>query len=80
EYMLRSSSARRPAEPTAASEENGAGPAVVGLADEANWQGAEKKLIMEALLRCKGNRGEAAKVLGWGRSTLWRKIKQHGIG
>ncbi|HSR37190.1 MAG TPA: sigma 54-interacting transcriptional regulator [Desulfurivibrionaceae bacterium] len=51
-----------------------------GLAGEANWHGAEKRLIMETLVRCKGNRGEAAKVLGWGRSTLWRKIKQHGIG
>lgn len=47
---------------------------------EANWLGAEKRLIMKALLRCKGNRGEAAKVLGWGRSTLWRKMKRHGMG
>jgi transcriptional regulator of acetoin/glycerol metabolism len=35
---------------------------------------------METLLHSKGNRGEAAKALGWGRSTLWRKMKQHGIG
>ncbi|MFZ5763461.1 MAG: sigma-54 interaction domain-containing protein [Thermodesulfobacteriota bacterium] len=55
------------------------GPATA-LAGEASWQGAEKRLIMEALLRSKGNRGEAARELGWGRSTLWRKMKQHGLG
>lgn len=78
EYMLRSQPAPRAvALPAAVAE---AGPAVPGLAAEANWQNAEKRLIMEALLHCKGNRGEAARVLGWGRSTLWRKIKQHGIG
>ncbi|HSH14220.1 MAG TPA: sigma-54 dependent transcriptional regulator, partial [Desulfurivibrionaceae bacterium] len=45
-----------------------------------NWPETDKRMIMEALIGCKGNRGEAATRLGWGRSTLWRKIKQHGIG
>jgi transcriptional regulator with PAS, ATPase and Fis domain len=43
------------------------------------WRETEKSMIMEALLQCKGNRGEAAERLGWGRSTLWRKMKQHNI-
>jgi len=45
-----------------------------------NWTETEKRMIMEALVACKGNRGAAAARLGWGRSTLWRKIKQHGLG
>ncbi|MEW6427749.1 MAG: sigma 54-interacting transcriptional regulator [Thermodesulfobacteriota bacterium] len=48
-------------------------------ASAANWGDAEKRLIMDALLQCRGNRGEVASRLGWGRSTLWRKMKQHGI-
>ncbi len=44
-----------------------------------DWKEVEKKMIMETLLQCKGNRGLAAQKLGWGRSTLWRKIKQHKI-
>ncbi|MCK5231187.1 MAG: hypothetical protein KAR13_13020 [Desulfobulbaceae bacterium] len=44
-----------------------------------NWKGTEKNMIMETLLFCKGKKGAAAKELGWGRSTLWRKMKQHGI-
>ncbi len=59
-------------------EASGTSEAVPVLA--ANWPETEKRLIMAALVACKGNRGEAAARLGWGRSTLWRKIKQHGIG
>ncbi|MCZ6561256.1 MAG: nitrogen regulation protein NR(I) [Gammaproteobacteria bacterium] len=36
----------------------------------------EKILIREALARAGGRRGEAAKLLGWGRNTLTRKIKE----
>jgi PAS domain S-box-containing protein len=43
------------------------------------WLAAEKKLILEALIRARGRRSEAARILGWGRSTLWRKMKSHGI-
>jgi PAS domain S-box-containing protein len=57
-----------------------ASPPEVALPPSGNWAETEKRMIMEALLGCKGNRGEAADRLGWGRSTLWRKIKQHGIG
>jgi PAS domain S-box-containing protein len=71
----------RPAEP--AKGESAASPgsaAAVAPAPAANWPETEKRMIMEALVGCKGNRGEAAGRLGWGRSTLWRKIKQYGIG
>ncbi|MEO1203207.1 MAG: sigma 54-interacting transcriptional regulator, partial [Pseudomonadota bacterium] len=35
----------------------------------------EKTLIREALQRTRGHRQEAAKLLGWGRNTLARKMK-----
>jgi len=35
---------------------------------------------MDALLEANGRRGKAARLLGWGRSTLWRKMKHYRIG
>ncbi|MCG8371785.1 MAG: nitrogen regulation protein NR(I), partial [Proteobacteria bacterium] len=35
----------------------------------------EKTLIELALARTNGHRQEAARLLGWGRNTLTRKIK-----
>lgn len=43
------------------------------------WPALEKDMIIEALLKARGRRNRAADILGWGRSTLWRKMKQHGI-
>ncbi len=39
----------------------------------------EQKLIREALRRTDGNVPEAAKLLGLGRATLYRKIEEYGI-
>jgi len=39
----------------------------------------EKAAIVEMLKRCKGNRTRAAKRLGIGRSSLWRKMKKYGL-
>ncbi|MEQ8850050.1 sigma 54-interacting transcriptional regulator [Botrimarina sp.] len=39
----------------------------------------EQKLIVEALARTRGAVPEAAKLLGMGRATLYRKIDQYGI-
>ncbi len=36
----------------------------------------EVELIRKVLEETKGNKGEAAKILGMDRSTLWRKIKR----
>jgi DNA-binding NtrC family response regulator len=37
---------------------------------------AEKDLILATLRRCKNNQTQAAKLLGIGRNTLWRKLKK----
>jgi len=44
------------------------------------WSETEKKLILEAMVKAGGRRSKAAAILGWGRSTLWRKMKQYDIG
>jgi two-component system response regulator AtoC len=46
---------------------------------EESWADVERRLILDALVRAKGRRARAAKILGWGRSTLWRKMKRHRI-
>jgi len=54
----------------------------VGAASSGNllsWTAIEKSRILEALANSGGNRSEAAERLGWSRSTLWRKIKHHGL-
>lgn len=40
------------------------------------WTDVQKEMIMNALRKARGRKGDAAKLLGWGRSTLWRKMKQ----
>jgi transcriptional regulator with PAS, ATPase and Fis domain len=44
-----------------------------------NWTAIEKEMILQALTASKGNRRRAAGLLGWGRTTLWRKINQYGL-
>ena len=44
-----------------------------------SWTEIEKKYILQALMKTGGNRTRAAKELGWGRSTLWRKITLYGL-
>lgn len=43
------------------------------------WEAMERRMILEAMRRTRGRRSEAARLLGWGRSTLWRKLKRYGI-
>jgi two-component system response regulator AtoC len=43
------------------------------------WASLERDMIIEALVKNKGRRNKAADMLGWGRSTLWRKMKQYKI-
>jgi DNA-binding NtrC family response regulator len=39
----------------------------------------ERVLITAALAQAQGHRQDAAKLLGWGRNTLARKIREHGL-
>ncbi|MEZ5564171.1 MAG: nitrogen regulation protein NR(I) [Gammaproteobacteria bacterium] len=39
----------------------------------------ERTLINVALTRARGHRQDAARMLGWGRNTLTRKIREHGL-
>ncbi|MGE4558997.1 MAG: sigma-54 interaction domain-containing protein [Desulfobulbus sp.] len=54
-------------------------PAPVSSNAGKDWQAIEKDLIIEALTQTRGNRSKAAEILGWGRTTLWRKLKIHGL-
>ncbi len=83
DYVVRGA-ARAPAERPRESDRRGAERGgrrvnLSGLSGKAKWSDVERRMIMETLLECRGNRGEAAKALGWGRSTLWRKMKQYGM-
>jgi DNA-binding NtrC family response regulator len=41
--------------------------------------GPEEREILEALHKARGNRQEAAALLGYSRITLWRKLKAMGL-
>jgi PAS domain S-box-containing protein len=45
----------------------------------ANWSDIEKQNILVALMQTGGNRSEAARLLTWGRTTLWRKMKEYNL-
>jgi DNA-binding NtrC family response regulator len=55
-----------------------------GLAEEpleiAPLEESEADVIRRALRRNQGNRGSTAEDLRISRTTLWRKMKKHGIG
>ncbi len=57
----------------------GAGPApVLGLKERVD--AFERGLVAEALRAARGNRSQAARLLGISRVTLYEKLKKHGLG
>lgn len=44
-----------------------------------NWSEIERQMIVDALIQAKGRKSRASEILGWGRSTLWRKMKEYGL-
>lgn len=53
--------------------------AAPGQMDGRSWADVERQMILDALVKAKGRRSQAAQLLGWCRSTLWRKMKQHEL-
>lgn len=51
----------------------------VRTAKPERWEDVQRKMIIEALVKTGGKKQQAAELLGWGRSTLWRKMKHFGI-
>ncbi|MFW5486925.1 MAG: sigma-54 interaction domain-containing protein [Desulfovibrio sp.] len=49
------------------------------IGTDANWEDVERRMILDALVKSGGRKHKAAAILGWGRSTLWRKMKNHGL-
>ena len=49
------------------------------IKSDETWPSLQRRMILEALQKANGKKNQAAKILGWGRSTLWRKIKQYNI-
>ncbi len=44
-----------------------------------SWEDVERRMILDALVKSRGRKQAAANLLGWGRSTLWRKMKLYKI-
>lgn len=47
--------------------------------EDETWSSIQREMIMDALKQANGKKNDAARILGWGRSTLWRKIKQYKV-
>jgi PAS domain S-box-containing protein len=55
------------------------GPLGKSISDTDSWKDVERRMILDALVKSGGRKNKAAELLGWGRSTLWRKMKAHGL-
>ncbi|MFN4838878.1 MAG: sigma-54-dependent transcriptional regulator [Phycisphaerales bacterium] len=65
--------------PGDAPEENDSGDAAPGSLAGAPLEQLEKRAIRETLRLTAGNREQAAKLLGIGERTLYRKLKEYGL-
>ena len=51
----------------------------VSSSETLNIEEMEKEAIIQAIKKCEGNYTRAAKELGFGRSTLYRKMEKYGL-
>lgn len=54
-------------------------PALAPVTPAKGWAELEQQRILNALQQAGGRRGRAAELLGMGRTTLWRKIKDYNL-
>ncbi|MBM4030031.1 MAG: hypothetical protein FJ280_32220 [Planctomycetes bacterium] len=47
--------------------------------DSLNLRAVEKRIVEEALTVCGGNREKAARLLGIGERTLYRKVREYEL-
>lgn len=80
-YITSRRAKRRAGEPAAATETDATAPKQWdgGALLSGNWSSVEQRMIVDALVKAKGRKGKAAAMLGWSRSTFWRKLKQYGM-
>jgi two-component system, NtrC family, response regulator HydG len=52
---------------------------LAAVSGEVHGMEAERRELIDALRKTQGNRTEAARLLGFSRVTLWKKIKKSGI-
>ncbi len=50
-----------------------------GIRTRADWEGAERQRILDALVECNWNKSRAADILGVSRRNLYRKLARYGI-
>lgn len=79
EYILHGDEAERYASIWSSSRRSQSHDAQGAGSGATKWEDVEKEMIIEALRKSRGKRSDAAKMLGWARSTLYRKLKYHGI-
>ncbi|MFH1021469.1 MAG: sigma 54-interacting transcriptional regulator [Pseudomonadota bacterium] len=80
-YVLADAGKAPRAKVAAGPPESGAKTGVPEIPDNASsWSAIEKKKILTALMQTGGSRTGAAKALGWGRTTLWRKMREYDLG
>jgi transcriptional regulator with PAS, ATPase and Fis domain len=55
-------------------------PPIINSLSDQHWPDIEKDMIMRALIKAGGRKNKTAALLGWSRSTLWRKMSRYSIG
>ncbi len=69
----------RPEDLPPALRDRSAGPAAGSGYSGLSLRDAEREHILTTLRECHGNQAKAAELLGIGRNTLWRKLKEYGV-
>ncbi len=70
---------QEPVETMSTAPDDGVALRYEGAIGQNSWNEIEKQMIMDALIKARGNRTHAAERLGWSRSKLWRKMKRYRI-